>query len=283
MTETEYKVLIAFMRDGWSHRKIQEKILKIPAPARGGGFETMKILHKYDIYGEHKKMLYGKTVSKEILNSVLTRQTKTNSNNTDNLIAAKQKSALKEIKTEEHNTNNNSELTDKISLKIFSKNSQNPLRKQVHKIAQDLQVTMSQNNFIEQIAKAHKLHAKSQDVQDIFLPVLTRLGFKSEKKGLFENYEVSSLRPDFFKKIGHQTGIIVEVERGRTTANNMDILDIWKCHICRDAEFLFLIVPKLRQNKNNSVDKIFEKVIKRISTFFINANYINVDSYQLNK
>ncbi len=69
MTETEYQVIIAFVRNGWSHRKIQEVILKIPAPERGGGFEAMKILHKYGIYGEHKSILKGRDVSKEILNS----------------------------------------------------------------------------------------------------------------------------------------------------------------------------------------------------------------------
>ena len=103
------------------------------------------------------------------------------------------------------------------------------------------------------------------------------LGFTSEKNGLFNDYEVSSLRPDFYKQVG-QTGIIVEIERGRTVANNMDILDIWKCHICKHAEYLFLVVPKIRQNKNNIEDKIFDKVIKRMASFFTSESYINVEA-----
>ena len=39
------------------------------------------------------------------------------------------------------------------------------------------------------------------------------------------------------------TGIILEVERGKTTINNMDLLDFWKCHICAHADYLFLMVP----------------------------------------
>jgi hypothetical protein len=39
------------------------------------------------------------------------------------------------------------------------------------------------------------------------------------------------------------TGIILEVERGKTTINNMDLLEFWKCHICAHADFLFLMVP----------------------------------------
>jgi hypothetical protein len=90
-------------------------------------------------------------------------------------------------------------------------------RKQLQEIANKLQMTISQPDFQEKIDKSHKLYANSQAIQDILLPVLQDLGFKSEKRGLFSNYQVSSLRPDFYKKIG-MTGIIVEVERGRTTA-----------------------------------------------------------------
>ena len=35
----------------------------------------------------------------------------------------------------------------------------------------------------------------------------------------------------------------MEVERGKTTTNNMDLLDIYKCHICEEANHLFLFVP----------------------------------------
>lgn len=41
-----------------------------------------------------------------------------------------------------------------------------------------------------------------------------------------------------------KSGIILEVERGKTLMNNMDLLDMWKCHICEHARYLFSIVPK---------------------------------------
>ena len=31
---------------------------------------------------------------------------------------------------------------------------------------------------------------------------------------------------------------MAEVERGKTTINNMDLLDSWKCHIYQDASYL---------------------------------------------
>jgi len=42
------------------------------------------------------------------------------------------------------------------------------------------------------------------------------------------------LRPDYFLKLD-DTGILLEVERGKTTINNMDLLDFWKCHLCRNT------------------------------------------------
>lgn len=47
-------VLKAYLIDGRSHREIQREILHLPAPARGGGFRTMIILHEYGIKGQHK-------------------------------------------------------------------------------------------------------------------------------------------------------------------------------------------------------------------------------------
>ena len=81
-------------------------------------------------------------------------------------------------------------------------------------------------------------------------------------------------------KIG-KSGILVEVERGKTIANNMDILDIWKCHLCNKADFLFLIVPRVRVSQNGKPNKVFERVSKRIDTFFNPANYVNVEAVYL--
>lgn len=48
------KVLRAYLVSGESHRSIQKNILGLPAPARGGGFVAMDILHTYGVKGEHK-------------------------------------------------------------------------------------------------------------------------------------------------------------------------------------------------------------------------------------
>ena len=62
----------------------------------------------------------------------------------------------------------------------------------------------------------------SAQVQATFLPFATDLGFTSEAKGLFREYE-NKLRPDYFRPV-EDTGILLEVERGKTTTNNMDLL-----------------------------------------------------------
>ncbi len=108
------------------------------------------------------------------------------------------------------------------------------------------------------------------------------LGFVSEKKGLFEEYDVAGLRPDYYKPIGN-TGILFEVERGKTNANNMDLLDVWKTHICKEAHHLFLMVPIIRQTKSNPKGtKIFMGVDKRVTSFFLDQeNEVNVRSVSI--
>ena len=53
----------------------------------------------------------------------------------------------------------------------------------------------------------------------------------------------NKLRPDYYRPL-ETSGILLEVERGKTTTNNMDLLDFWKCHLCRHADYLFLMVPQ---------------------------------------
>ena len=102
------------------------------------------------------------------------------------------------------------------------------------------------------------------------------LGFVSESKGLFAPYETSALRPDYFRPLD-DTGILLEVERGKTTINNMDLLDFWKCHLCEHANYLFLMVPtELRQNPSMPPRREYVTVVKRLSSFFVPRNYTNV-------
>ncbi len=112
-------------------------------------------------------------------------------------------------------------------------------------------------------------------VQATFLPFATELGFTSEAKGLFTEYR-NNLRPDYFRKVG-DNGIILEVERGKTTTNNMDLLDFWKCHLCHHADYLFLMVPQaLKHNATMTPKREYNSVVKRLETFFMPGNATNV-------
>lgn len=92
------------------------------------------------------------------------------------------------------------------------------------------------------ILSAHAPRAPSALVQATFLEFAADLGFRNEATGLFAEYK-KRLRPDYFLALG-DTGILLEVERGKTVTNNMDMLDLWKCHLCASAYYLFLLVPQ---------------------------------------
>lgn len=164
-------------------------------------------------------------------------------------------------------------------LTILAKDSlsDSPTFDRVRAIADGL-LTFLRNPDIEaEIAKHHVLGGASTAIQAIILREATRLGFQSEKSGLFAEYPTSHLRPDYFLPVDH-TGIILEVERGKTTTNNMDFLDLWKCHICKHASYLFLIVPHARPSANGTVLRHYQQVQKRLGSFFQPPNYVNVDA-----
>ena len=69
------------------------------------------------------------------------------------------------------------------------------------------------------IGAVHKPGEPSTKVQEVVKVGAERLGFVSEKKLLFANSSVAALRPDYFARIG-QTGVLLEVERGKTIMNN---------------------------------------------------------------
>ena len=148
---------------------------------------------------------------------------------------------------------------------------------EVSAIADDFAHFLRTPEIEHEISNVHKHGATSTEVQKIVHPGVTALGFASEKKQLFATYSVPALRPDFYKKIG-TTGILLEVERGKTIANNMDLLDLWKCHICEHADFLFLLVPNKRHAQSGNGTRPYAQVKKRISTFFESDNYVNVEA-----
>jgi hypothetical protein len=118
-------------------------------------------------------------------------------------------------------------------------------------------------------------------VQAAFATFAETLGFVNEARGLFGLYANSALRPDYFRRLG-DTGILMEVERGKTTTNNMDILDFWKCHLCEHANYLFLLVPReLQHNHAMRPRNEYDAVTKRMSAFFLPQNYTNVRGLHL--
>lgn len=148
---------------------------------------------------------------------------------------------------------------------------------EVEQIAHRFLAFLSHPDVSKQIASVHKLGASSIEVQRVCLPGVQALGFVPEKTGLFGTYAVPALRPDYYLKV-RDTGILLEVERGKTTTNNMDLLDLWKCHICEHAEYLFLLVPHARPSESGSVMRHFKQVQRRLGTFFVPRNYVNVEA-----
>jgi hypothetical protein len=153
--------------------------------------------------------------------------------------------------------------------------------REVSKLANSVLEILNNKSVKDAIAKAHVFGASSHTIQKAILPQMLELGFTSEKKQLFSDYKVGGLRPDYYKQLAIG-GILFEVERGKTIANNMDLLDIWKTHICKEANHLFLLVPNIRVSKNLNEAKIFPSVKNRIETFFSeNISAIDVDSVHL--
>jgi hypothetical protein len=150
-----------------------------------------------------------------------------------------------------------------------------------NEIAEELRRYLGQPDIEERIRERHKHGAKSSEIQDVILQKAAELGFESEKKELFKEYKTSALRPDYYCRIDDETGILLEVERGKTISNNMDLLDLWKCHVCEHAEYLFLLVPQVRPGANGSKTRPFQYVQKRLSVFFETKNYVNVNAVHL--
>ena len=153
--------------------------------------------------------------------------------------------------------------------------------REVSKLANSVLEILNKKSVKDAISEAHVFGASSHTIQKAILPQVLELGFSSEKKQLFSEYKVGGLRPDYYKPLS-KGGILFEVERGKTIANNMDLLDVWKTHICKEANHLFLLVPNIRVSKNLNESKIFPSVKNRLETFFNeNISAIDVDSVHL--
>ena len=164
-------------------------------------------------------------------------------------------------------------MKNKIKIRNFKKDKKINNIEEVSKIENRLKKYLEREEIYKEIQKLNIKGGKSIDIQNVFVKYLQNIGFNDEKKGLFKEYLTKQLRPDYYKKIG-KGGILIEVERGQTIQNNNDLRDLWKCHICKDANHLFLIVPISMHHTPNC----FERVCNRLHSFFEKGNYTNVDS-----
>lgn len=148
--------------------------------------------------------------------------------------------------------------------------------REVEALATSLRAALETPPALAALAQANQPGASSHAVQSVILPAATALGFASERKGLYQG-SVPGLRPDFYRKVGEASGVLLEVERGKTTTNNMDLLDFWKCHLCEHAHYLFLFVPcELKHSESASLKREFESVRRRLGAFFLPRNVTNV-------
>ena len=147
--------------------------------------------------------------------------------------------------------------------------------KSAQAIAITLRDFMNRPEIEEDILRKDICGANGTEIENVILPCTRELGFEAEKTRLFAKYECRNLRPDYFQR---QVGIRLEVERGKTVMNNMDLLDIWKCNICEQARYLFLIIPKARRNRKGGSAKQFHLTQNRMTSFFRKENQVNVDA-----
>lgn len=125
------------------------------------------------------------------------------------------------------------------------------------------------NQHQGEVKEQNKMGFDSKKIQKMVESLCKELGYETESKKEYG-------RPDFFKKLGPgKNGIMIEVERGKTLNNNMDLLDFWKCHTNRDTNCLILIVPEKVPRKTRP-QAIAKSVLNRIGAMFKDGNYTNV-------
>lgn len=144
----------------------------------------------------------------------------------------------------------------------------------VRRLASELNTAMSASQVATALASIPAIGGTSHAVDAILTPIARLLGFASQKKDLFAGYQ-TRLRPDWYRPLGSSGGILFEVERGKALTNNMDLLDLWKCHICREAHHLFLVVP-FHVKRSYGVEAVYSRVVTRMRTFVEPTNKVDV-------
>ena len=111
-----------------------------------------------------------------------------------------------------------------IKIKKFIKSKQNKTELiEVFIISKKLEKFLNEKNTAKKISELNVKSVVSQKIQAVIEEfAIPELGFSSEKENLFRKYETNKLRPDLYKKIG-KSGILLEVEKGKTVTNNTQI------------------------------------------------------------
>lgn len=126
------------------------------------------------------------------------------------------------------------------------------------------------NSNLEQLHALNQPGQSSKGVELLIEPLLLKNGFSHEPK---QDYLDLALRPDYVNKT---MKAIVEVERGKITLNNMDMLDFWKTHIHPECRYLILLIPNVLYHSKKNKEMPFERVSYRMKQFFKEGHYTNV-------
>lgn len=165
-----------------------------------------------------------------------------------------------------------------VRLNIYKQDINSNAFREISRIGHELFEYLKSPLITKAFSDANAPGNSSSKVQDVFLQKAIELGFQSERKRLFSDIPTHNLRPDYYRPVGN-SGIILEVERGKTIMNNMDMLDMWKCHLCKSANHLFLFVPnQLKHNSQATAYDCFRRVSDRLLPFFETSNFTNVHS-----
>jgi hypothetical protein len=90
--------------------------------------------------------------------------------------------------------------------------------KTAQEIADELRQYLQQTEIQEQIRVRHVLGASSMSIQELVLRKALELGFEDEKMGLFANYGVPGLRPDYYcQSTTPESCLRLSAERPRPT------------------------------------------------------------------
>lgn len=146
-----------------------------------------------------------------------------------------------------------------------------PAAKDAFRCAEDLVSILQKMQGTEEYKLVTALGASSCKIQSLIGESLKNRGYSPEVRSTFG---LAGFRPDFIKEMDDD-GVMVEVERGKTIDNNMDMLDFWKCHIHPGIHHLILVVP-VWYSTQRSVKANFSSVCRRMAPMFEAANLTNV-------